>query len=371
MSRSARVGLLAIAGIAILLTALFFLGSRSFLFSDTFQISSRFGGVAGLTSGAQVQYQGVDVGRVSQVRLPQGPGEGVLVMMQIDDKARDLIRRNTQAQIKTDGLVGNQIVVLVNPLNFAAAAPVEEGDQIPGVDPFDFFAITDRLATTVTQFDAAAATMQQIMLDVQGGSGTVGALLYDPTLYNNFVAMTAQTEAVLGNLAANAEQFVGIAGEASQGFQSILQKIDSGEGTLSLFLNDPRFYEQLVAASDTLLNASGDLEAVTSNAERMMSWGALGAFNFNQLMEAGKTNWLFKDYFESRGYQDQAPFEVREQAIAQTYEELQQERRRLLAWQQALQAREAQLQGGAATPQRTGGDAQTPAPQNAPDNAPR
>jgi phospholipid/cholesterol/gamma-HCH transport system substrate-binding protein len=360
MPRTARVGLLALAGIAILIAALFVLGSQSFLFSNTFEIGSRFGSVAGLSSGAQVRYQGVDVGRVSEVRLPQGPGEGGLVTMEIEDEARDLIRRNTQAQIKSDGLVGNQIVVLVNPLNYTAAAPVEEGDLIPGVDPFDLFAITDRLATTVTQFDAAASTMQQIMLDVQGGSGTVGRLLYDPTLYNSFVAMTNETQVLLANLSTNAEQFVGIAGEASLGLQNILEKVNTGDGTLSLLLNDPRFYEQLVAASDTLLTASSDIEAITANAERMMSWGALGAFNFNQLMEAGKTNWLFKDYFEERGFQDQAPFEVREQAIAQSYEQLEEERRRLLAWQQQLEQREAAL-GDQGSAQSTG-DASNSAP---------
>ena len=57
MSRQARVGLLVLAGILLFMVALFAIANRSFLFSDTFFIKSRFDNVAGLQTGA-----GGDVG---------------------------------------------------------------------------------------------------------------------------------------------------------------------------------------------------------------------------------------------------------------------------------------------------------------------
>jgi len=343
MSRQTRVGLLVFAGLFLFLLALFTIANRSFLFSDTFFIKSRFGSVAGLNNGAEVQFQGVDVGRVESIRLPDHPGERITVTMAIRESARPLIRSNTQAQIKSDGLVGNQIIVLVNPL-IDIANVVEEGDFIPGTEPFDLYEITDRMLSSVAQFDSAAATLQEIMLDVKSGEGTLGKFIYDPSLYDGFVQTTNETQRTLNNLADNAEALVGLAQEATQGVSTILDKVDQGEGTVAMMLNDPSVYNSLLATADTLQGISTDLRVITSSVENASNWGSLGAYRFAELMEAAKHNWLFKRYFEERGYMEQAPFEVRERALAQTYNELEQQRRELFDWEQRLQMREAALE---------------------------
>ena len=335
MSRQARVGLLVLAGVVLFLVALFAIANRSFLFSDTFFVGSRFNDVAGLQAGAAVRYQGVNVGRVERVRLPEVPGQPINVTMAIQESARHLIRENTQAQIQSDGLVGNQIITLVSAPQ--PAAPVEEGDMIPSVDPFNFTQVTDRLLGTVQRFEETAGAFEQIMLDVQAGEGTLGKFVYDPTLYNSLVQTADETQRLMANLGDDAEALVAIAEEATEGVNSILTKVDQGDGTFAKMLNDPAVYNTLLAASDTLLTITGDLRAVTSSAENAANWGSLGAYRFAELMEAAKHNWLFKRYFEERGYMEQAPFEVREQALAQTYEELQ-------ALQRELQAREARLE---------------------------
>ena len=60
-------------------------------------------------------------------------------------------------------------------------------------------------------------------------------------------------------------------------------------------------------------------------------------------MEAGKHNWLFKRYFEERGYQDPANFEMREQALTENHRLLQQRERALQAWEDRLKAEETRL----------------------------
>ncbi len=346
MSRQARVGLLVLAGALLFIVALFALANRSFLFSNTFYVRSEFSRVAGLVPGASVQYQGVDVGRVESVNLPEEPGQKIVVTMAISEQAKHLVRKNTQAQIKSDGLVGNQIVVLVP--SPEVGEPVREGDFIPGVDPFDLFEITDKALASVQRFELAAQAFEQIMHDVQRGQGTLGRLIYDPTMYEGVVATTEETRRVLNNLADNAEALVGLAGEATTGVKDILDKVNEGEGTLAKMLNDPAVYNTLLATADTLQSIAGDLRAVTQNAENMTNWGSLGAFRFAELMEAGKHNWLFKRYFEERGHMEQAPFEVRERALAETYREIQEKERRLFEWEQRLKALAERLESAAA-----------------------
>ena len=265
--------------------------------------------------------------------------------MSISTDAAHLIRKNTQAQIKSDGLVGEQIIVLINPPEIADL--FEEGDLLPGVDPFDLFEITDRAMASVRTFETAAVAFEDIMRDIQRGEGTLGKVIYDSTLYVEFVETTSETRRVLQALAtsaeANADLLLELAADATRGIENILAKADSGDGTLAKFLNDPALFDALVATTDTLAVIATDLKSVSQSAENAAFWGEMGAFRMAELMEAAKHNWLFRRYFEERGSVEAAPFEVREEAIKQSFNQITQRERELLLWERRLEAFEADL----------------------------
>ena len=329
-----------VLGLLLFLAALFGIASRTFLFSDRFIVKSHFNSVAGLRSGADVQFQGVSVGAVSSVALPATTGGLIEVTMGIRESARHLIHEGTQAQIKTEGLLGSMIVVLVNPLALPGAPepePLEGGSSIVGIDPFDLFEITDKALASVQRFEESATSFERIVDDVRNGEGTLGKLVYDPALYNSLVATADETQRLMTNLGNNAESLVDLGEQATRGVQSVLVKLDEGDGTLARMLNDPAVYETILSTADTLQAVTAGMRALFSHAENMANWGAIGTFRFAELMEAGKHNWLFKRYFEERGYMEQAPFEVREQAIAESFLRLQEKERE-------LQLREARLE---------------------------
>jgi len=343
MTRQARVGVVVLLGMMLFVLALFALANRTFLFSDRFVVRSQFNQVAGLRSGADVQFQGVSVGVVESVALPTTTGGKIEVRMAIQGTAQTLINDSTQAQIKTEGLLGQMIVVLANPALATPPPPITEGSYIRGVDPFDLFEITDKALASVQRFEQSARSFERIMIDVRNGEGTLGKLIYDPALYNSMLQTADETQRLMTNLGNDAEALVKLADQATQGVESILAKVDAGEGTLAQLLNNPAVYNSLLSTADTLQAMSINLRALAGNAENVASWGALGAFRFAELMEAGKHNWLFKRYFEERGYVDKAPFEVREQAIAESFRALQEKERQLLAWEERLKAQAAGL----------------------------
>jgi phospholipid/cholesterol/gamma-HCH transport system substrate-binding protein len=269
--------------------------------------------------------------------------------MSIANRASHLIRRNTNANIKTDGLVGEMIIVLVNPVDIAEHA--NPGDIIPGEDPFDLFEITDRALSSVLTFEQAAESFEKILQDVQKGEGTLGRIVYDSTLYVEIVETMDETQSILSSLSrsaeANAEIIVDLAIEATRGVERILAKADSGNGTLARFLNDPAMYEQLLASTDSLKVIAGDLRAVSQSAENAAFWGEMGAFRMAELMEAAKHNWLFRRYFEERGSIEAAPFEVRERAISESFRQISERERELLQWEVDLDALQRRLQARA------------------------
>jgi phospholipid/cholesterol/gamma-HCH transport system substrate-binding protein len=368
MNKSARVGLITILGMVGFALVLFVIADRSFWFSDTFVVRSTFNNVAGLKAGATVQFQGINVGRVERVQLPLEPNGKIEVSMAITEEARPLIRTNTQALIKGEGLVGDMLVVFVS--GEGPARMVEDGDVIEGVDPFDLFEITDKALASVQKFEQAAITLEEIMTDVRQGEGTLGKIIYDSTLYVSIVETAGETQRFLSSAANNAEALVALAREATGGVETILNKIDQGEGSLALLLNDPGLYNGLLATADTLQSLSRDLQLIAGTAETTTSWASLGAFRFAELMEAAKENWLFKRYFEERGFVERADFEARERALAQSYDQLNERIRELQAWEDRLRDLQAEVDArisvpssGPVQPERPTPDAGTPLPE--------
>jgi len=335
MSRQARLGLIVLGGVFAFLLALFVLANRTFLLSDTYRVSAEFSRVGGLTPGAAVQYQGISVGRVEAVQLPSAPGAPITVGMAIQDQARHLIRQDSRAVVTSDGLVGNMIVVIQG--GSTQEPIVAEGGSLIGVDPLDFSQVSDRLFESVSRFDSVTVSLAGIMGDVRSGEGTLGAFLYDDRLYEETVLTAQETRTALRGITSEANALVGIAANASENVDAIITKVNTGDGTLARLLNDDQIYDQMLQATTAFSEAAGDIETVTDRAEDAANWGTLAMFRLAENMEALKENWFFKGYYEERGYREKAPFEIREQALQETYQALEQRERELYEWEQRLE----------------------------------
>ncbi len=348
MSRQARLGLVVLLGLIAAVGFLFVIASQGNLLARTFALRASFERVAGLKEGASVFYNGIAVGRVEEVALPESPGEPIMVRMQIDEEARNLIREDSRALIQTDGLVGNVIVALTD--GTSEQPQIAENGQIEGVDPFDLSQVSDRLFTSVARFDSVTVQLAGIMTDVRTGEGSLGRFLYDERLYDESVATTQELQVTLRNLSARADGLLAVADQASAGINSILQKVNTGNGTVARFLNEDEVYTtflatatQLQASAAQFQSVAADARGITDRFQNAAGWASLGAFRFSENMEALKHNFLFRSYFEDRGYYEMAPFEVRETAISETVDDLQEWERRLYRQQQELDATQAEM----------------------------
>ncbi|MDX1419032.1 MAG: MlaD family protein [Rubricoccaceae bacterium] len=363
MSRQARLGLVVLSGVVLFVLALFVLANRTFLLSDTYAIRAEFEAVGGLQPGATVYYQGISVGRVDQVLLPEAPGLPITVTMRIRDDARNLIREDSRAVIQTDGLVGNVVVSIQGGTPSQPAAA--DNARIAGRDPLDFSEVSDRLFDSVARFDSVTVGLTTMMQDVRTGEGTLGRFLYDPRLYEETVLTTASFRGALESFTGRADALVAIAADASAGVNEVIQRLYTGDGTVARFLNDDSMYVALLQASEQLTTISTDIRSITERFETAAGWGAVGAFRFAENMEALKHNFLFKPYFEERGYLEMAPFEIRERALAETYQSLQEWERRLYQQQQEIEALRTAMeaQGVAVPPALDVGTAPLPPPE--------
>jgi phospholipid/cholesterol/gamma-HCH transport system substrate-binding protein len=196
MSRAARLGLFIVATLAILVTGIFIIGGKQYLFSSTYQLKSQFADVVGLDAGGDVRVGGVHVGTVRRILLPHKPGDKVTVIMDLQNSTHEIVKRDSVATIETEGLLGNQYLAIL--VGTASAADVRNGDVIASHPPLEMAdllqktsGILDSSQQAIQNTTRATEHLNSISAKIDRGQGTVGELVNDKKLYNNLAETTS------------------------------------------------------------------------------------------------------------------------------------------------------------------------------------
>lgn len=252
MSREFKVGLLALVALVLLAGTVFVLGGRSNLFTRENRYSVRFAVVGGLAAESPVQVDGVIVGRVREVVLPEAIEEKqVTVWVSIESRYAERVRGDSLARIKTLGLLGDKYVEITS--GTAAAEIIPPGAEIPAAAPTDVDRLIDSGEDMVDNVLAISASLRTILVRMEAGEGVLGELLRE----------TRDSARARESLLASIEAM-----------NSITQKIDSGVGTLGLLINDDgvanridRLVTRLEAIAGSLEEGEGTMAALLHDAE--------------------------------------------------------------------------------------------------------
>ncbi len=272
MSRELRVGLLTLVAVVILAISIFMVGERRNLFARTNTYSVRFENVAGLSSGNPVQLNGVTVGRVEDVILPEDVSQGELtVWISVDRRFAERVREDSEARIKTLGLLGDKYVEISS--GSPASAAIPSGGEIPTAPPTD----VDRLIASgedlVENVVAIAVSLRTILANMEEGRGILGQLLTDDEGVANAKASVIASIDSLRRILEGVERGEGSLGRmisddtlaervnSSLGrLENVLGMIESGDGMLPALLNDAETrerFESLVGKFDTTADRLG------------------------------------------------------------------------------------------------------------------
>lgn len=110
MSTAFRVGFLVVMALLFLSIGVFLIGNKDFLFSSTYRLKADFQNVGGLNNGAAVRIGGIHQGTVKEIDLPSQPDGKVTVVMNLKSATRNIIKKDSRASIKTEGLLGDKYV---------------------------------------------------------------------------------------------------------------------------------------------------------------------------------------------------------------------------------------------------------------------
>ncbi len=328
-----QLGLFSVCGV-VLFGVLIILAGELRLFADTYELKARFPSVEGLMKNDLVTLGGVEIGRVHAMEVVD---QHVELRLEIDKNV--LVRADSVASIRMLSLFGGKTVALT--IGSPDARFLRPGEEVATAEGFGVDLIMEQFAEavsdareflvsvnenqdkvlnkiyamleenesdlreTVTAFHDAAESVRdaapkldefldsatEIARRIEAGDGTMGKLLASDDVYMDIrdLAGTLQSAAetadrILRDNEPDIREAVASLADAGRSLNetldrvaSLARKIDEGEGTLGLAVNDPALYEEARQALDRVNDAAeGVREQIPMTAFLSVLFSAFG-----------------------------------------------------------------------------------------------
>jgi phospholipid/cholesterol/gamma-HCH transport system substrate-binding protein len=271
-----KVGLMAIVALAILGFLIFLMsGARGFFTTKT-EIYTYLNDSQAVSEASPVTLNGITVGQVSKVELSGSnqPNRFVKISMAIETKYLPAIPVDSQAEMAAANLLGTKYI---NIKKGKSAQSIQAGAEIPSSESAELEDVFRQSSATLATLQNVVTKLGDIIDQVQTGKGTIGKLLVDPTLYNNFVAISAKFASLASDLHDtlnssdnsvgklfhdNGELYNDVHGIVTQAngvitqVNTLVDGLNSGKGTIGQFLQNPAAYDdtrQILADMHQLL----------------------------------------------------------------------------------------------------------------------
>lgn len=232
-----RVGLFVAVALAIGGTLAFAIGNQRTLFTSKTDYYAFFDNVSGLRPGSPVRIGGVDVGTVSGVDLTEDGR--IHVTFGVVDDATALVREGSVATIGNKGLLGDKLIDVTvgdgDPLEAGATVPTESTPELASYLTEAGRILGDvqgtvenlRLATEPLgepgfgeDIRDVAHNLSTLTKMATSQDGTIGRLMSDPELADQFERTLRNTETMTAELS-----------QSARNVRLVLDEVRSGDGT--------------------------------------------------------------------------------------------------------------------------------------------
>lgn len=288
-----RLGLFIIGGLALFVLAIFIIGKQQNLFNPVFKVTATFKNVSGLQVGNNVRFTGINVGTVDEISIIND--STVRVTMLIKKEVQPFIKTNCVVAIGSEGLIGDRLLTISS--GSPDASIVRDGMELASKEPIETDAIIASLETTSESVEVVALQLAEIMTKINSGEGTLGRLIQDSVIaenisetIKNFKTSSEGLDQTIAdtkdNVASFMESLKKTAGKtevASDQLGEIMTKINTGQGTLGMLIQDTTTALHL---AETVVNLKES------------------SIGLNENMEALKHNFLFRGYFKKKAKEE-------------------------------------------------------------------
>jgi phospholipid/cholesterol/gamma-HCH transport system substrate-binding protein len=232
-----KVGLVIVAALAVLGVAIYKLGQAANLFSKRYELDAYLANASGLRAGGTVLVAGQFAGTIKSIDfLPvdNDTARNLRVRMAVDQSLQPQIRSDSKARVRTLGLLGDKVIDIS--IGTPRYAILRSGDTLSVSPSLDYEAVLAQAAGAVNDMVDLTHDLRKITGGIVRGEGTVGQLMTNRALY---------------------DQFVGTMTRAN----SMLTRFENPNGTFGRLLDDPTLYNHFVSvisSADSLVVSLND-----------------------------------------------------------------------------------------------------------------
>lgn len=309
-NKNLLLGIFVVIGIILFTLGVYFIGSEENLFGNNQKLNAVFEDVSGLQTGNNIRFAGVNVGTVSGIEFINDTA--ILVDMSIDQKTMGLIKKNSVANIKSDGLVGSMIVNIL-PGEEGPEEPVQPGDTIRSRTTTSTEEMLSTLSTTNQNVALISEDLLEITKAIKAGEGVLGNLVNNEEMATDFKNSIENLEnssraalntiSRFNELIAEVDLDQSIAGVllkdtvSAKKIETIIYNLEGSSEEMSRITSTLDEFSRRIAEGEGALNyltrdttLVNDLDNTVQNMEK-------AGENFNEVMEAIKHSFLFRGYF--------------------------------------------------------------------------
>lgn len=281
ISKEFQIGALVVATVAILFFGVNYLKGVN-VFNPTNYYYAKFERVNGLLESSSVTVQGVKLGVVKSINYNfDDVTDGVIVELSVDDELRVPVG---SMAVLTCGLLGGADVSLSLKQTYPGQF-YKPGDTIPAIlDEGPMTAVTEqvmpRIQAIIPQLDSLIYSLRMITEDnsIQKTLGNINRMTANlertSVSLNNM--MSKDVPVILGNVNTITSDFSKVSSNLSRidfvatmnkvdatlaNLKTITDKVNSGDGTVGLLLNDRSLYDNLNSTAGSANNLLVDLKA--------------------------------------------------------------------------------------------------------------
>ncbi len=230
-----KVGLFVSIGTGLIMLAILILGGTENFFRSQKNYTVYFSAVDGLIPGAKVVLGGVNVGTVKVIDFNPSK-RAIRVVIAVAGKNAEWIRQDTYAEIATQGILGDKYVSLSMGTAEQPALPAES--EIPphqSKDLSQFLSKGDQLMVRLT---SVMGSLDQILKNFEAGNRSETFFQGISHAAKNFASASDKLQKGLDEKDLR---------NAIKNLNQIMEKINQGSGTVGALINDPALYDDLKA----------------------------------------------------------------------------------------------------------------------------
>lgn len=226
LDKTLRIGLFVAVGIVLLCLSILELGGRNF-FTKTSYFFVEFNQAQGLAEGSVVSMAGLPIGNVSAVRIADTRNVIVATLV-IETEYMERITNESVIEVRTQGALGDKYIYIEPAVG---GEPLKPGATLVSAAKPDLIELLSSQTSEVSGSAVELLKELRELLKEMNTNQRMGRLM------ENLAATTKNLNEITSDKELR-DSFVSL--------NSILKKVDNGEGTLGALINDSALHDRIM-----------------------------------------------------------------------------------------------------------------------------